>query len=773
MSKRVLKIISVLLCVAVMISVFSVGVLTADSGAKLYNTYGDQMLFQQNEEIRIAGTAPKSATISCEIISNGTVIRSSSAKANNDGTFIVSMEGIEGGYKEYNILCRSGGVLFDTLEKVVFGELWIASGQSNMQMSMAQSLEGAELIKNGKLGNRWVRYLNIPATPVYNGSASNIPLNPQNDVNGAYWCNGEETKAGNASAVGFFFGEKLHKDLDIPVGVVSLALGGSSIYTWISREAIEGNEAVLNDAKNVNAYYTADEWKESKQNTYADATSNYNNKIYPVRNLKPAGMIWYQGESNMGAPYGSYSRAFDLMQTSYSDLLGFKNGELLPIIYTQLASYHYNDDNLTVLPQMNMEFAEIQNAKPEYRALTTIYDIELTYTLESHSIHPVSKKPIGDKMAHSALGLIYGERDDYTAPFIKSVEIKNGAVYVSLKNTGDGLIIKQSNKYSTPDPIYGCTIAGENGIFVEADAEIVAPDTIRIHSDVVTNPVAATYAYSETSETANLYSSSNGKPVFGVSAFTTKRLSNAKYIQTLDWSNCEIQNRWHTITNKYSGDFSTWKVSKNTGLSFNDRDFYKGTASLQLKTDEKKFFASPIMHYNQDGLPFVFDDTDTNYSNYKTLKFMVKNIGTNELKLDEFRIYTSSKLWFSPAVSGTNSTDYIIPADGKWHSVTLDLDNLYLYGKDGGMKGSRFDLKEVFDFRLSFEGTDTSTVLIDDFVFTPATKSTFYKINDLGSFIRFVFPVVQAIFDFFQQAEYYVNVAISLEWLKDILPSKK
>lgn len=755
MNRKLFKVQCVLMALVLTLSGLSLIAAASEPEARLYRVYGDRMLFQQNKDIILAGTAAPGTSITCELIQDGQVIRSGSSTAEADGTFEVTMPGVAGGYSEYDIVCKADGTVFKTLQNVVFGELWLASGQSNMQMSMNQSLEGKGLIENNQLGSQWVRYLLVPGQPEYNDSANNIPLNPQNDVSGAVWCDGTQNAAQGASAVGFFFAEKLQAEIGMPVGLISAALGGTSIYTWLSRQAIENNTAVLNDTKQIGVYYSASQWKEAKQNTFQDITCNYNNKIHPLRNFRPAGMIWYQGESNIGLEYGFYTRAFELMQDSYSSLFGYESGERLPIVHTQLASFDYGD-NKTALPQMQLEFAEIQKADPASRAMTTIYDVPLTYHPDIHAIHPLCKGPVGEKMATAALGFIYGESDTYTAPYVRSYEIADGSVYVSFNNVGDGLTVKQSNTYSTPDPIYGCTIAGDDGVFVEADAEIVAPDTIRIYNPEIPDPAAATYAYSETNTTANLFSTKDGEIVFGVAPFTTERLANASHLQSLDWTNCEIQSRWHCNGNVFSGDYATWQA-KNAAVSFTEQGAYKGTASLKLDATAEKFTALPTMIYlDDDGLYKTFDDLDTDYSRFKTISFMIKNIGTEPIKLSSFNIYTSANLWFSPKVENEAGMSVTVAPDGEWHKVTLELDTLYLFGRNNGFLGNRYDLKTVYKLELCFEGENAS-VLLDDFTFSPSDTEAKYNPANLGSAFRYVFKAIQAIIDFFAKAKYFLN----------------
>jgi sialate O-acetylesterase len=123
-------------------------------------------------------------------------------------------------------------------------------------------------------------------------------------------------------------------------------------------------------------------------------TANYNLRIHPARHFRISGMIWYQGESDIGNSADEYSDCIDLLQRSYTEVFGYKKG-LLPFIYTQLASYFYSEDGLC-LPQRNIDFSDIQQERPESRALVAIYDLPLTFLPEAGSIHPETKKEIGN-----------------------------------------------------------------------------------------------------------------------------------------------------------------------------------------------------------------------------------------------------------------------------------------------------------------------------------------------------------------------------------------
>ena len=234
---------------------------------------------------------------------------------------------------------------------------------------------------NNQKADKWLRVLYVPGIPEYKGSAELVPAQPQRTIPGACWLDGENPAIYGMSAVAYFFAEKLTKSIDMPVGIINVPLGGTTIATWLSREAIDSNAAVKKHLTDNGRYFPANEWKEDGHNLYTDMTANYNLRIHPAKNFRISGMIWYQGESDIGQTAQEYSDCIDLLQRSYTEIFGYKNG-LLPFVFTQLASYFYSEDGLC-LPQRNIDFSAIQQERPESRALVSIYDLPLTFIPEA------------------------------------------------------------------------------------------------------------------------------------------------------------------------------------------------------------------------------------------------------------------------------------------------------------------------------------------------------------------------------------------------------
>lgn len=725
------KVLSIIL--AVTIALGCAGFASANSTtAKLYNTYGDGMLFRQNEEAILAGTAASDAEITAELYNADSVlVASGKSSATADGTFEVSFDAPQGGYEEYRIVLKENSAEFATLKNVVFGELWLSSGQSNMQYPLAQSRTGRDMFANLQKLSKWLRVLLVPAYPGNTTGPEFTYADPQQDIVGAKWVTGENPAVYNMSAVAYFFAADLMEELDMPVGVLNASLGGTSIASWLSRAAIDGNEKVKEDFVSKDLYIEKSKWDAKGQNVYQDMTANYNHKIEALKHFRPSGMIWYQGETDIMVRWsgGMYARAFDLMQRSYSELFGYKDA-LMPIIYTQMASYLYSDDGLILLDR-NIEYSEMQKLRPESRATVTIYDVPLTYIPEAGAIHPECKEEIGQRMAFAANSLVYGGSDSYTAATVKNTVIRDGSVYVTLSNTGDGLMADGT-------ALYGFAVCGADGVYVQADAEIVSADTVRIWSNNVPNPCSATYAYCISNMRSNLYASSDGKLALPVCPFVTDSSIGTHYWFDRQWTDCEDEQTWHTMSSdgliKY---YDSW-VADGAEIAYNG-------GAMDIISDNEKFSVSPLMTCKDGAKTVAFGDTDSDYSDYGKMSFSVCNNGSKDVNINEIRFYINNFAWYSPAVDGTKAVEAVIPADGEWHIVTFDLNRLYLFGNEGGASNPCGRLGGVNEIRFIFSSDSASDISIDTVRFAPSTEDAGIRfdseMNNADDFIEIISAV--------------------------------
>lgn len=737
-----------------------------DNDASLLQVYASNMLFACDKPIRLAGRAAPGTQITMQImLGSYATVRTGTATAQADGSFELVTDSIDGGYTEYTIKVYAGGTQFANLTGVVFGALWLASGQSNMQYGLGQTYEGFALSQTGGT-DPYLRVLSVPSYPEYNGSGDKLPYEVMDDIKGAYWYKGTDTgQLMSVSAVGYFFACELRKELDMPVGILNASLGGSSIYTWLSRDDIDSTPAVKDYLVSAGRYITAEQWDSVKPSPYANMTANFNKKINPLRHFEPDGLIWYQGESDISAPHGAYTNAMNLMQKSYSALFGYE-GSQMPFIFTQLASYKYGAsvDDFNLVGNFNIQLGEIQAQSPTTRAMTTIYDVSLDWDTKKidkdmgyvGAIHPMVKKPVGDKMAFAALGLVYGKQTSYSAPLVSKATIDGSSILVKFTNIGDGLAVKPyvftgQGAGLQVAPLYGFAIAGANGIYVQAKAQIIAPDTVKIWSDGVKAPVSATYAYSQVNNYSNLFATQDDDFTLGVCPFITQRIDGAKYVQDKYWTTCELDQIWRALNEPlFVPAFEA--NTRNTWVSYSTVEKACGTAALKVNyvipgNKHKSFAFGPELTYKKNLIPTPFPCINRDYSMNALVSFQVKNATDRSVTLDEMRFYTNAVTWFSPLRAGGGSTGVAIPADGQWHTVTLDLSTLCLYGNMNSFKAGGKILENVFDIELRFSDDtavkgDGGTIFVDDFQFLPkASKNRDFIMYNISLAFGMMFKV--------------------------------
>lgn len=731
------KILSVLLAVILSFSFMAITVSAEEETAKLYNIYADSMLFQHSKEAILAGTGKAGNKIKAELYLGKKLITSGESVIGADGKFTVSFMAPEGSFTEYIIILYENGKDIRVLKNIVFGELWLASGQSNMMYPLSQSETGLEMWQNKEKLSKNLRVLMVPGYPEYKGenALTMLPLDAQDDITDAVWVTGEDEYVYNMSAVAYFFAEELMEKLQMPVGILNSSLGGSSIASWLSRETCESDEILTKYLKDKGQYVTRDKWKENGQNVYADVTANYNQKIHPLKNFRPTGMIWYQGETDIGWKAEMYSRAFDLMQSSYSQLFGFENGTELPIIYTQLAPFHYGTD--TILPERNFYYTEMQQNKPDSRAVISIHDLPLTYLVSAGVIHPESKEEVGQRMFYAAEGLVYGERDTYSVSTIKKVEIKDGAVYVTFNNVGDGL-------KASDEKIRGFAVCGKSGVYTEAQAEIISEDTVKISSDLVKEPVSASYAYCISNMRSNVYATNKGELALPIGPFVTDKDFMTQTWVDIPWTDCETPETWFNLKDPFSGYYDSW-TSQNSTLTYKE-DY------LNIKADGD-FIVKPTISYYDGEKESFCQDAVRDWSNYSTLTFSVRNNGKEDIVFDSLRLYRETFMWYSPEANESHESSVIIPADNEWHEITLDLNSLYLYGNECGIISPNNMIKYLQNIEFCFTSNGEADIDIDNFRFTPEEENTsfyfettFADADNIWEIITAIFSVILGIF---------------------------
>ena len=690
------KTLSVLLCI-VMLFTAAIPAFAAPD-ARLYNVYADGMLFQRDTDAIMAGEAPDGSMIAAALYNKtGALVTVGRATA-ADGVFTVAFNAPAGGYDAYTVKMTCNGAVFAELKNVVFGELWLAFGQSNMEYPLRVTPEGKEMIASEKTGPHDIHVLYLPG-PIVDGVFQTRFL-PQTDAISCSWFPADDPQVYDMSAPAYFFAVKLLQKLDMPIGVLSVPLGGTAIAPWLSRKAIDGNAAVRQRLIDDGRYYGEERWSDPDRSVQLDMTNLYNMKIAPLTHFRPQGAIWYQGCSDLISGYSTdyYRDCFDLLQDSYTADFGYTGGRM-PFIFTQLACFDYSRGPFSVTA-FNEVFTDLAKADPASRGEVTIYDLSLEFN-EWGYIHPMTKKPVGERMFLLAESLVYGKDSPSGAPYCKKTEVKDDGVYLTFENVGSGL------RFAGGTP-RGFAVCGKNGIAVQAQAEIVSKDTVRVFSEFEEAPVAATYAVSNWSQRANLWSTYGGELYLPAAPVGINDPAVKHHYADNVWMNCDGLQFFESGENP--GYVDAW-IPAGCDVGIETADVTEGEGSLRIASHAPLFTLSPNVSDRNKLKTEVFDNVDPDWTDYGTLRLQVKNCGTAAVRLNEIRLYTGEAAYYTPVCSDTDLPGITVPADNEWHLITFALNRLRFLG--AGCEQPNDKLTEIKRIRFRWEGPNAD-LLLDD-----------------------------------------------------------
>ncbi|GAB3653810.1 sialate O-acetylesterase [Echinicola sediminis] len=439
---------------------------TASAEVKLPAIFSDNMILQQQMEAPIWGWADAGAEVSIVTSWDG---KTYSALANKEGEWNTKLATPEAG-GPYTITISDGDEV--KLENVLIGEVWLCSGQSNMEMplkgfSAQPVIGGNEAIVNSR--NPSIRLITVPRKST---------VEQVKDFEGQ-WEEAKPSTSSNFSATAWFFGTQLQKVLDVPVGLIHVSYGGSNIEAWMS-------EAMLSDFK--------DEIKiPSKQKDIGEpnrtATALFNGMLSPVVGYGIKGSIWYQGESNYDRP-DQYEKLMVKMVEEWRKLWGI--GEF-PFYYCQIAPFNYGMFHPTEVIEKNNS-AYLRDA--QRKAATRIPNSGMAVLMdigEKDNIHPADKRAGGHRLAYLALAKTYGvEGFEYTSPEFKDMEIKGGTVTVAFDHVPNGIT-------SYGKEVSSFEIAGKDKRFYPATV-VLRRKSVLLSSPQVEKPVAIRYAFKDFTE---------------------------------------------------------------------------------------------------------------------------------------------------------------------------------------------------------------------------------------------------------------------------------
>ncbi|MDR1122088.1 MAG: T9SS type A sorting domain-containing protein [Dysgonamonadaceae bacterium] len=636
------------------VKVSGVKIVDFTNQTKLPALFGDRMMFQQNKPVNIWGSAVAGKEITVDFYKGDTKIDSKSAVTPESGKWEVTFGAQAASYDLYRFEVKEGETLIQSVNDILFGEVWLSSGQSNMALSVAGTIDGQSLMANAN--NDYIRFFLEP-------TATTAPYIPNTDIQGAYWGSGNDgMQVGKVSAVAYSMAVKLQEELNIPVGIINTAVGSSVIEAWMPAEDIENDPALRLDMNRLGLYFDEAFYPEGTN----QMSSYYNLKVHPLLGYGITGMIWYQGESNSPRPQ-LYARELDLLKKSYERIFGFTNNDM-PLIYCQVAPWVQSLENPHYLAPLAEAFYDGWAMHPETMALLPIYDTDLTY-VGNGVIHPTNKTPIGKRFADAALNLVYNGGGEYTAPVFKEMTVSGDKIIVTFSHVGDGL--KSTNDI---EQIRGFAICGEDSVFVGAKARILSATEVEVWNERVKNPKQVTYAWATFNVTSNLANSVN----IPAAPFRSDRNAGYTFYNPQDWTFAD-GNIWGvsagTGTDEIVGFLPAWTQSANNAtLSYDETLKSEGKASLKVAytlSAAGNAVVEPVLTHKT---------VVSQLANFNTLSFDVLNPDDREksiellLKAADGKIYRATFVGYEG--DNTQETTAIIGKTSVFRTLTFDIKTL-------------------------------------------------------------------------------------------------
>lgn len=409
--------------------------------------FSDGMVLQRNTEVKIWGWGnPKEPVKVTTSWNNKEYSTITDSNANWSLMLPTTKEG--GPYtmtiKGYNEI---------VLKNVSLGEVWLCSGQSNMEMNVNWGILNGES-EAQKATNPNIHFFSVEkASSVY----------PQINVAGS-WANCSPEIMKKNSALAYFFANRIAEELqNVPIGLIISAWGATAAEAWIPNEVFQNNNELLNAANKISP------------NEYCPVgpAVTYNTMIHPLVGYKIAGVLWYQGESNVGSKI--YDKTFGALIQSWRTLWGTE----FPFYFVQLAPYQNGDDNFSsvIIRDLQRRTLKLPNT-----AMVVTSDISTT-----DDIHPKDKKSVGVRLANLALANLYKTNTNYAnSPLFKTFTIEKSKIIVSF-DYAEGLYFKQKKTTQFE-------IAGDDSIFYPADAKIIK-ESIELQSNKVAHPKKVRFAW--------------------------------------------------------------------------------------------------------------------------------------------------------------------------------------------------------------------------------------------------------------------------------------
>ncbi len=473
----------------------------ARADVKLPAIFSDNMVLQQGMPLTIWGWADEGEQVTVEFAGQKATAMAFKRLPNPLSRWAVKLAPLKASAEPAALTVQGRNKI--ERKNVLVGEVWLCSGQSNMEFTLRGSHEAQADIDAAT--NSLIRLFTVQRTKA---------AAPADDVKASPWqvCNPQT--AASFSAVGFYFGRDLQKVLGVPVGLIHSSWGGTPAEAWTSMAVIEGNGELRRDfperIANLRNNYAAavDKFgkdaeelkKQGKKQTAPtpkapqlpqwQGAELYNGMIAPLVPFGLRGAIWYQGESNVGRD-AQYRTLFAEMIRGWRKDWDFGD---FPFLAVQLAPFDKGKrrplEEITAAPE-DSEWARLREVQLQTaNTLPKCGLAVITDAGDKDDIHPKQKQPVGARLALAARAIAYGEKIEFSGPIYKGMSIEGSRAVLAFDHVGKGLEARDGK-------LTGFAICGDDKNFVWADAEILPDNRVAVSASGVNKPVAVRYGWAD------------------------------------------------------------------------------------------------------------------------------------------------------------------------------------------------------------------------------------------------------------------------------------
>lgn len=462
----------------------------ARADVRLHALFTDNMVLQRGLPVTVWGTAENGENIVVKF--QGQTVKSTA----KDGKWSVKLSPLLGNATP-DVLTAEGKNKVQ-VQNVVVGEVWLCSGQSNMDFPLHRAENGPAAIEAATNPLPNLRLFFVPRVK------ADAPLSEIN----SQWVPANAVTMSNFSAVAFFFGRDLQKALNTPVGLIQASWGGSTAEAWMNRKAIEGQPELARDL--LDAYpQSFQRYKEAKARYDREAEELaregrkpaqpaptppwkvgelYNGMISPLIPIAIRGAVWYQGEANVSRAWQYRTLLPELIRTWRTEWRnasrGVEQGNFT-FLTVQLAPFGKIQDE----PGPSA-WAELREAQLLAARLPKAGTVVITDAGDENDLHPVHKEPVGARLAIAARGIAYGEKLIFSGPTLRNLSIKNDKAQVTFNYFGTGLDARGG-------PLRGFAICGDDQKFVWGKALITGTNVVTVSHPDIKRPVAVRYGWAD------------------------------------------------------------------------------------------------------------------------------------------------------------------------------------------------------------------------------------------------------------------------------------